>query len=46
MACLRAESVQLNGQSVRFCQKCSRFEPLCVFKVRCISTRSRRTDAL
>ena len=31
---LRAETVVLDGQAMRFCQKCSRFEPVSVFRVR------------
>jgi hypothetical protein len=34
VAHLRAETVELDGQAMRFCQKCSRFEPLSVFRVR------------
>ena len=31
---LRADLVEMDGQAMRFCQKCSRFEPVSAFRVR------------
>ena len=31
---LRADAVDVDGQPMRFCQKCSRFEPVSAFRVR------------